>query len=439
MERLSIQQRIGRLLEWSVVDRCLLVAAIALPLVVSYAVAARFVLSHPDMFPWADVASIEFATRVQGGLIASWIGLILVGLALRRRRPDSRWLAHVTLQLYFVGTLIISSFLGLHANNLVPFILLAGAAVGSMLFDRAPVLLGMASFVSMAVAMTAAEQAGWIREAPALRLAPLQNGHLSGSWLATAGAMNAFALLLLAALICFIIDRWRERELQLEQTSDQLTKANDLISRYVATQVAEQIRAGNYGAVDRHERRKLTLFFSDIKGFTEIADSIEPEDLSRILNEYLSEMTAIAERYEATVDKFVGDAIMIFFGAPVTMHAQAHALRAVRMAIEMQDCLDTLRARWLAEGIEEPFQIRIGINTGIASVGNFGSKWRSDYTAIGRQVNLAARLQVNCAPGRILLSHTTWSLIHDEIPCVAKGEVQVKGLHQPVKVYEVLS
>ena len=437
MRGLSMRERIGRLLEWSAVDRCILIATIVLTVVTWYALVVRFVRLHPETFPWADPASLEIAAKVLGTLIAAWLAVIVVGIALRRRRPDSPWLVYVMGELYFVGALIIASFLGLHTNNLIPLILLTGAAVGSMLFDRRPVLVCMTSFVLVMVAMTVAEQAGLIRYAPALRLAPLQNGHLDRSWLLTMGAPCLVALVALAALIFFIVDRWRERELQLEETSDQLTRANDLISRYVATQVAQQIRAGNYGAVDRHDRRKLTMFFSDIRGFTDIADTIEPEDLSRILNEYLSEMTGIAERYEATVDKFVGDAIMIFFGAPMATHDRDHALRAVRMAIEMQGRLDELHAKWVAEGIEEPFQIRIGINTGVASVGNFGSRERVDYTAIGRQVNLAARLQVNCDPGKILLSHSTWSLVHDEITCVAKGDLQVKGFHQPVKVYEV--
>ena len=119
-------------------------------------------------------------------------------------------------------------------------------------------------------------------------------------------------------------------------------------------------------------------------------------------------MTEIAERYEATVDKFVGDAIMVFFSAPLATHDRDHALRAVRMAIEMQARLAELRTKWEHEGIEEPFQVRIGINTGVASVGDFGSKGRVDYTAISRRVNLAARparLHVNCEPDKILLSH----------------------------------
>jgi len=115
--------------------------------------------------------------------------------------------------------------------------------------------------------------------------------------------------------------------------------------------------------------------------------------LSVLLNQYLSEMTAIAERHGATIDKFVGDAIMVFFGAPSATSDRDHALRAVRMAIEMQERLVALRDGWLAEGVERPFHVRMGINTGHASIGAFGSGSRLEYTAIGRQVNLAARLQ----------------------------------------------
>lgn len=148
-------------------------------------------------------------------------------------------------------------------------------------------------------------------------------------------------------------------------------------------------------------------------------------------------MTSVAERHGATIDKFVGDAIMIFFGAPDATTDQDHALRAVRMALEMQERMTELRRRWSAVGFDRPFAIRMGINTGMASVGNFGAKGRVDYTAIGRQVNLAARLQAACRPGRVLLSRPTWMLVRDQIPCVPKGEIELRGIHHPVQVYEV--
>jgi len=245
-------------------------------------------------------------------------------------------------------------------------------------------------------------------------------------------------MLVMLALIYFIIDRWQDREEKLVATSEQLARANDLISRYVASQLAEQIRAGSYEAVEKHDRRRLTLFFSDIKDFAETADHVEPEDLSEVLNEYLSEMATVGERYGGTIDKFVGDAVMIFFGAPASTNDRDHALRAVQMAVEMQERMVTLRQKWRRDGFERPFEIRIGINTGQASIGNFGSKSRMDYTAIGRQVNLAARLQTHCEPGKILISHSTWVLVQEHVACVPQGELQVKGFQNPVKVYEVV-
>jgi class 3 adenylate cyclase len=108
------------------------------------------------------------------------------------------------------------------------------------------------------------------------------------------------------------------------------------------------------------------------------------------------------------------------------------------MALDMQERVTGLSARWRDHGLlEASFQIRIGINSGVASVGNFGSKERMDYTAIGRQVNIAARLQVYCEPGKILLSHATWVLVKDRVACTEKGEIPVKGMERPVKVYEV--
>jgi class 3 adenylate cyclase len=166
---------------------------------------------------------------------------------------------------------------------------------------------------------------------------------------------------------------------------------------------------------------------------------MEPEDLSRVLYEYLDEMTAIAERHGGTVDKFMGDGIVIFFGAPAMMNDANQALQAVAMAVAMQARMAELREKWLREGVEEPFEIRIGINTGVASVGSFGARGRMDYTAIGRQVNLAARLEASCVPGRILISHSTWALVQDQVACLPRGEVQLKGFHHPVKVYEVAS
>lgn len=242
---------------------------------------------------------------------------------------------------------------------------------------------------------------------------------------------------LIAILVGLISQQMQLTEAALKTANTQLEDAQEMLSRYVAPQLAQKIRGGAADEVWNHQRRKLTLFFSDIKDFTVVTDSMEPEDLARLLNEYIDEMVRIATKYNGTVAQISGDGLFIFFGAPEFVNDREHALRAVRMAVEMQRRMRELQRRWYESGIEHPFRIRCGINTGIATVGGFGSTGRREYTAIGMQTNLAARLEAACEPGQILLGHTTWGLVKEEIPCKERGQLEVKGFHQPVRTWQV--
>jgi class 3 adenylate cyclase len=374
---------------------------------------------------------------LQAASVLAWIIVLIACLVLRRRRTRAPILVAVTALLLTYQLAHSSYFLGPHTNPFFYLTLTACWVTGLILFERRVAVAALACQWAILFATTIANQAGVIPYAPLYADSPVHNGDLHLSWLMGPGALTLVLMLFVQFTIYAIIDRWRERESALAIASEQLSRANDVISRYIASQLAEQIRAGNYTAFEHHERRRLTLFFSDIENFAATADSMEPEDLSARLNEYLSEMTIIAERHGATIDKFVGDAIMMFFGAPAASGDREQALHAVRMAMEMQARLDELRQRWSRQGMEAPFRIRIGINTGQATVGAFGSQSRLEYTAIGRQVNLAARLQAQCEPDRILVSYSTWVLVRDEISCRPRGEITLKGFHQPVKTYEV--
>jgi adenylate cyclase len=422
--------RAGSPLNWSLADRCLIGALLLLPFVAWYAALYYLVLRRPELATYVDLTVLPLAFRAQLAFLGAWVAIAVAALVLRRHASACRVVAHLQVQLYALTALWGSYLFGYYTSLFTGVAVVGGYTVAFILFERWVTLPSVVSFLLGLVTMTIAEQVGLIRYAPLLAGEPYQHGRLSGWWLAGPGAVAFVGLFFVVAVIYYIVERWRRRE-------DELAHANDIISRYVAAQLAEQIRLGNYGIVDRHERRRLTLFFSDIRGFSEIADRVEPEDLSGLLNEYFAEMTTIAERYGATVDKFMGDGIMIFFGAPEAADDRDQAVRAVRMGVEMQGRMGELRLKWSQQGFEEPFTIRIGINTGIASVGSFGARGRMDYTAIGRQVNLAARLQASCEPGRILISHATWALVSDEILCTPRGELQVKGFHRPVNVYEV--
>jgi class 3 adenylate cyclase len=302
-------------------------------------------------------------------------------------------------------------------------VFLALPMLGLALFDVSIVRPAVITFMLGALALTVAEQLELIPYAPLYPNPPVEDGQLSTRFL----LMSALLPVVLAATsVLLLLD-----------VIQRLRRATALIRRYVPVQLAERILAGEHAEIAPPERRKLTLFFSDVVGFTAAADQMEPEDLAALLNDYLSEMARVAEGFGATINQFVGDGIMIFFGAPEATNDRDHARRAVRMAIAMQRRMSALGEKWFTAGIQTPFRIRIGVNTGTASVGDFGSTGRITYSAIGNQTNLAARLQTACAPGRILISHTTWALVKDEIPCTERGEIRVEGLHYPVRVYDV--
>ncbi len=186
------------------------------------------------------------------------------------------------------------------------------------------------------------------------------------------------------------------------------------------------------------KRKKLTVFFSDIAGFTGISDSLESEDLTNLLNHYLTEMSKIALDHGATIDKYVGDAIIAFFGDPETRGVKEDAKTCVNMAIAMQRRMRDLQSEWLDMGLEKPFELRIGINTGFCTVGNFGSADRMDYTIIGNEVNLAARLESHAEVGGILLAHETHSLVKDTVLAEEGDTLTVKGFAKPVRTYSVV-
>lgn len=217
----------------------------------------------------------------------------------------------------------------------------------------------------------------------------------------------------------------------LENVSAQLAK-------YISPQLYQAILSGEQEVKVESKRKKLTIFFSDIVGFTETTDQLQSEELTALLNEYLTEMSKIAQAYGANFDKFIGDAIVLYFGDPETLGAKEDATQCVSMAIAMQRRMQELQQRWLDMGLERPFEMRIGINTGYCTVGNFGSEDRMDYTIIGGEVNLAARLESLADEGGILLAHETWSLVKDWVKAESAATVSVKGIAKPVKSYRVV-
>lgn len=210
------------------------------------------------------------------------------------------------------------------------------------------------------------------------------------------------------------------------------------LSKYLSPQIYHSIFTGAQNVEIASNRKKLTIFFSDVVNFTETTDKLESEDLTHLLNRYLTEMSNIALEHGATIDKYIGDAIMVFFGDPESKGVKEDARACVRMAIAMLRRMRELHAEWQELGAVKPFHLRIGIDTGYVTVGNFGSDDRMDYTIIGSVVNLTARLQSFAEIDGILLGHETYSLVKDEVAVEEREPIKVKGFAEPIRCYKVL-
>lgn len=210
------------------------------------------------------------------------------------------------------------------------------------------------------------------------------------------------------------------------------------LSKYLSPQIYDSIFEGKQDVVLESKRKKLTIFFSDIVGFTDTTESMESEDLSEILNHYLNEMSIIALNHGATIDKFIGDAILIFFGDPKSKGIKEDAINCIKMSLEMIKKIEELEGYWQDRGITKPFRVRIGIHTGFCTVGNFGSDERMDYTIIGGTVNTASRIESKANPNEIWISEETYLLIKSDIECQKQEPIIAKGISKPIEIYKVI-
>jgi len=224
-------------------------------------------------------------------------------------------------------------------------------------------------------------------------------------------------------------------ERKVEDQIDQLQRAEQL-RRYVAPQVADALLRGGADVAMTSNRRNLTILFANVRGFTSLSERLEPEELIDGLNEHFTVMTDVVFRHDGTLDKYIGDGILAFFGDPVPF--EDHAERAVACALEMRQRLRSLRTRWTLQRDEE-LNVGIGISTGYVTVGNIGSATRTEYTVIGSHVRLASHLAQIAGPDQILISDATLAVpgVRDRVHAISLEAISLEGSRKPVGVYEI--
>lgn len=251
------------------------------------------------------------------------------------------------------------------------------------------------------------------------------------------GFQSQLLILLLMAGYCLVLTNMARRthSMLAEQhgsvlrQNEWLTLRTFRLSKYLSPPLRKAILTGKDVRAEAQEKA-LTIFFSDMEGFNKLVEKLDPEQLTSLLNSYLTVMSEIAFRF--------GDSIMVFFGDPESRGVRSDAVRCVSMAIAMRKAMQELQLRWESEGIEQPVGLRMGINSGVCKVGNFGTENRLDYTLLGRAVNLASRLESSADSNEILLSEDTHRLDHDAVLCIDKGQIAIRGFAQPVKMYSAV-
>jgi adenylate cyclase len=234
------------------------------------------------------------------------------------------------------------------------------------------------------------------------------------------------------------VDRLNRRlEARVEEQMAELVRTGEL-KRFMPHQVAEGLLAGQLGTSEGFERRRLTLLFTDMVGFTDLSDSLEPEELSDVLNEYLQEMTAVAVAHGGTLDNYIGDGVMVIFGAPRRVDDHVQAWSAIQAAFEMKRRSEELAEAIRGRGIPADLRIRVGVNTGHCTVGVFGSDLLRAYKAVGFSVNVTARLQTEAEPGTILCGFRTYALVKDRVRAEPREPLSLKGAARPVEAWEIL-
>lgn len=229
----------------------------------------------------------------------------------------------------------------------------------------------------------------------------------------------------------------RQLQQRVDEQMAELVRTGQL-ANFLPRQVAEGLLGGQLGADESLERRKITVLFADLVGFTDLSESLEPEELAEVLNTYLREMTAAVVGHGGTLDSFIGDGIMAVFGAPKERPETEQALAAVRCAIDMRVRCRELATALRGRGIPADLDVRVGLNTGHCTVGVFGSEIMRAYKSVGFAVNVAARLQGAADPGSILCGFRTYALIKDRVTADAHEPLLVKGSARPVEAWEII-
>jgi class 3 adenylate cyclase len=421
---------IGNPLEWSTVNKCLLIVCFWTLTALAVTVSFHFFVRHPEAAPFFDRIFMEGMIPFGWGIVGSWIVLLVLGLRLRYRSPDNRAFAYATLLLWWS----VESLAAISAGPLTTpqgLMLLGQGFVGFLLFDASIVMVGLAWALLLLVSSTVAAQYGLIPYAP-LIAHPLYDGEkLASLWARVMGGTYLFESLMFLSLFSYIISCWRDRESRLAEMTTLIKKT---FGRYLSEEVMNTIIERPDSIKLGGEKRKVTMMMSDLRGFTQMSERLEPEKVMALLNRYFDVMMRICKKYHGTINDIFGDALLVTFGAP--QERKDHVQNAVACAIEMQNAMQLVNEESMREGSPE-LEMGIGLNTDEVVVGNIGTEERAKFGVVGSGVNMTSRIESYTVGGQILISESVRREVGEILRVDSQREVIAKGSEAPLKIFEI--
>jgi len=424
--------RVGNPLEWGYVDKALVLMGLSLSLNLFLNLFLIFAHYLPDFYPkFFDRSLFTIGFRLQLLFLLIYVTLFIVGFIIRRRHPGSHWFAYAFALTFSAHDAWLIAVIGHSTNPATFLVLFLGVFIGLLFFDFTFSLCVIFSWVLILGFQIIGEHLGLVSYAPALVDSPFKDGRIDLWWMYCTFSVCLVLTATMLGIFAYVIFRWRKREAQVTELSELLKK---MFGRYLSTEVMNTLIENPSALELGGERRKVTIMMTDLRGFTALSESLEPERVVQMLNSYFEVMVDVVLEYNGTINEIIGDALLIIFGAPQEMSDRNQ--QAIACAIEMQNAMAEVNKENRAQGLPE-LEMGIGLNETEVIVGNIGSTKRSKYTVVGSGVNMTSRIESYTVGGQILISDSVYKDAGDDLRIDGQREVLPKGAETPLRIYEV--
>ena len=418
-------------LDWTALDRSLLLSAVffvigsalCFTLGVTWLKAGRLPYVNWEFFPTLQ------STWRSVGLV--WFFIVIIGLWLHRRGRESKLFTHFVVQFSAFHTALFCYLWGTFSEITAWLFSIALASFIVILFRTAVALPWIPTFIFTVAAFEVGVWLDLLPYGPFFAKLPFVEGkpHIFYAIITLCWAALIFTIMLLA--ISYVVVRWRDRETRLKDMTGLLKKT---FGRYLSEEVMHAIIERPDSIQLGGEKRTVTMMMTDLRGFTQLSERLDPEKVMALLNRYFDVMMKICKKYEGTINDIFGDALLVTFGAP--QENAYHAQAAVACAIEMQNAMQAVNEENMVRGLPK-LEMGIGLNTAEVVVGNIGTEDRAKFGVVGSGVNVASRIESYAVGGQILVSESVRRETDEILRIDAQRDVFPKGSGSPLRIYEV--